>query len=81
MATQGRIAYIANDSYAERMNGVIYYHLVEITEGQPGWRSACSCVDLEVLQAQAAARNIANGLTEGDVLDITASSMAVSRIC
>jgi hypothetical protein len=75
-----RIAYVANESFAECIDGTVYYCLAEIVEGEPGWRSACSCVDLEVLQHQAAERNAANGVSADDAQMILASSIAVSRI-
>lgn len=68
-----RICYHADESYWDKE--AKKYLLIQVTEGEHGYRVAARHESLEAAQAVARDRNASLNLSEEDVLDIRASSM------
>lgn len=75
-----RKCYYVNDSFAERRNGEVYYHLALVTEDQAGYEKGYEHRDLETLEKMAQVGNEAVQITPRDVLEIVASSMRAGPV-
>jgi hypothetical protein len=78
-----RVCYHTDESYAERVDGVVVYHIAKVTENQRGYmQMVCTdpreSVSLDVVRDKCDKLNAHLGLSKDDVLDIVMSSMRLS---
>jgi hypothetical protein len=78
--TTPRRCYYTNEAFATRADGKVIYQLALIEEGAPGYSVSYTSEYFETVKAMARSGNEGCGLSEADVLDIVASSMAAGPV-
>lgn len=80
MPNKPRNAYYSNESFEQDGITGREFVLACVTEGQAGYSVAGHFRTLGRAQEVARQRNVLNGISEADVADIVASSMAAGKV-